>query len=172
MDPASLVADRGGDDVDERGDIVVGGLLALGDRGDVEGGPLPAGGRGIDGHDPLLGAGLDRGQLDLEPGRHLALLGPHCAHFGARVARYHALIMRTASNPAFFAPSIATQPTGTPGGICTAESSASMPPRFLPEIGTPITGRSVWEAANPGSAADMPAPAMITLSPRMRALVQ
>ena len=59
-------------------------------------------------------------------------------------------MMRTASNPAFFAPSIATQPTGTPGGICTAESSASRPPRFLPEIGTPITGRSVWAAANAG----------------------
>ena len=39
-------------------------------------------------------------------------------------------------------------------------------------IGTPITGRSLWAAATPGSAADMPAPAMITFSPRMRALVQ
>jgi hypothetical protein len=26
-------------------------------------------------------------------------------------------MIRAASNPAFFAPSIATQPTGTPGGI-------------------------------------------------------
>ena len=74
--------------------------------------------------------------------------------------------------PAFLAPSIATQATGTPGGIWTAESSASRPPRLLPRIGTPITGRSVWAAATPGSAADIPAPAMITLSPRIRAAWQ
>jgi hypothetical protein len=42
----------------------------------------------------------------------------------------------------------------------------------LPRIGTPITGRSVWAAATPGSAADIPAPAMITFIPRMRALWQ
>ena len=60
---------------------------------------------------------------------------------------------------------MATQADGTPGGICTAESSASRPPRFLPEIGTPITGRSLFEAAKPGSAADIPAPAMITFRP-------
>jgi hypothetical protein len=59
-----------------------------------------------------------------------------------------------------------------PGGICTAESSASRPPRLLPRIGTPITGRSVWAAATPGRAADIPAPAMITFSPRMRAFWQ
>ena len=82
------------------------------------------------------------------------------------------MIIRAASTPAFFAPSIATQATGIPGGICTAESSASRPPRLLPRIGTPITGRSVWAAATPGSAADIPAPAMITFSPRMRALGQ
>ena len=39
--------------------------------------------------------------------------------------------MRAASKPAFLAPSIATQPTGTPGGIWTADSSASSPPRAL-----------------------------------------
>ena len=81
-------------------------------------------------------------------------------------------MIRAASRPAFLAPSIATQATGTPGGICTAESSASSPPRLLPRIGTPITGRSVWAAATPGSAADIPAPAMITLSPRIRAFLQ
>ena len=59
-------------------------------------------------------------------------------------------MIRAASSPAFFAPSIATQATGTPGGICTAESRASRPPRLLPRIGTPITGRSVWAAATPG----------------------
>src|SRR5882757_4164874 len=81
-------------------------------------------------------------------------------------------MIRRASTPAFFAPSIATQATGIPGGICTAESSASSPPRLLPRIGTPITGRSVWAAATPGSAALMPAPAMITFSPFIRAFWQ
>ena len=40
------------------------------------------------------------------------------------------------------------------------------------ESGTPMTGRSLWAAATPGSAADSPAPAMITFRPRMRALRQ
>ena len=81
-------------------------------------------------------------------------------------------MIRAARTPAFLAPSIATQATGIPGGICTAESSASSPPSDLPRIGTPITGSSVWAAATPGSAADIPAPAMITFSPRIFALVQ
>src|SRR5207244_10074560 len=97
----------------------------------------------------------------LEPGRHPPLIGPHRPHLGAGVARDHAPIIRAASSPAFLAPSMATQPTGTPGGIWTADSSASSPPRFLPEIGTPITGRSVCAAATPGSSADIPAAAMI-----------
>ena len=80
--------------------------------------------------------------------------------------------MRAARSPAFLAPSIATQATGTPGGICTAESRASSPPRLLPRIGTPITGRSVWAAATPGSAADIPAPAISTRRPRIRAAWQ
>ena len=41
-------------------------------------------------------------------------------------------------------------------------------PRSWTVSGTPITGRSVWAATTPGSAADRPAPAMITRSPRMR----
>ncbi len=36
MDPAPVLADRGGDDVDEGGDVVVGHLLALFDRLDGE----------------------------------------------------------------------------------------------------------------------------------------
>ena len=35
-----------------------------------------------------------------------------------------------------------------------------------------MTGRSLFDAANPGSAADIPAPAMITLRPLIRAFVQ
>jgi hypothetical protein len=43
MDPAALLAHRGGDDVDEGGDVVVGDPLALLDRLDGEGRPLAAG---------------------------------------------------------------------------------------------------------------------------------
>ena len=133
---------------------------------------VPILGKSLGGDHPLLGPGVGRGQLHGEPRLHPAALRPDGADLLARVAGDHALIMRTASSPAFLAPSIATQPTGTPGGIWTADSSASRPPRFLPPIGTPITGRSLLEAAKPGSAADIPAPAMITFSPRMRALAQ
>ena len=41
------------------------------------------------------------------------------------------------------APLMATQATGTPGGICTMLSSESRPPRSLVLMGTPITGRLV-----------------------------
>ena len=40
------------------------------------------------------------------------------------------------------------------------------------DSGTPMTGRSLCAAATPGSAADSPAPAMITRSPRIRAFLQ
>jgi hypothetical protein len=53
--------------------------------------------------------------------------------------------IRAASAPALRAPSTPTQATGTPGGICTMDSSASRPSRTLAaeRSGTPITGRSV-----------------------------
>jgi hypothetical protein len=64
--------------------------------------------------------------------------------------------------------------TGTPGGICATDSSASSPPAALSRLerGTPMTGSSVCAAATPGSAADRPAPAMITRMPRIRAFLQ
>ncbi len=65
--------------------------------------------------------------------------------------------------------SMPTVATGTPGGICAIESSASRPPAALRWLvsGTPITGRSVWAAASDaGSAAESPAAAMITRRPR------
>src|SRR4029077_12621692 len=65
--------------------------------------------------------------------------------------------------------SMPTQATGTPPGTCAVASSASKPFSGPTANGTPITGRSVSEAANPGRAAESPAPAMITLSPRPRA---
>ena len=52
--------------------------------------------------------------------------------------------MRAASTAAFFALSTPTQATGTPGGICAIESSASSPPPTdIDEVsGTPMTGSS------------------------------
>src|SRR3954468_12881883 len=80
--------------------------------------------------------------------------------------------MRAASTAALRALSTPTQATGTPGGIWAIDSSASSPPATdVDEVsGTPITGRSVCAATTPGSAADRPAPAMITRSPRSFAL--
>src|SRR6478752_6477060 len=60
--------------------------------------------------------------------------------------------------------------TGTPDGICTIESSESMPPRSDVFIGTPITGSSVYAAITPGRAAALPAPAMMTRTPRRAAV--
>src|SRR5262245_47398815 len=73
---------------------------------------------------------------------------------------------------AFREPLTETHATGTPGGICTIESSASRPLMTLLEevSGTPITGRSLYEATTPGSAAAIPAPAMSTLVPRSAAV--
>ena len=81
--------------------------------------------------------------------------------------------MRAASTAALRALSTPTQATGTPGGIWEIESSASRPPAIdvLDVSGTPITGRSVCAATTPGSAAERPAPAMITFRPRMRAFL-
>ena len=59
-----------------------------------------------------------------------------------------------------------TVATGTPAGICTMDSSESMPSSCRSGTGTPITGSGVSEATMPGRCAAPPAPAMITLSPR------
>ena len=86
---------------------------------------------------------------------------------------YAAPRMRAARTAAFFALSTPTQATGTPGGICAIDSSASSPPAtdFDDVSGTPITGSDVWAATTPGSAAERPAPAMITRSPRIFAFL-
>jgi hypothetical protein len=82
--------------------------------------------------------------------------------------------MRSARCAALRALSRPTAATGTPGGICVTDSSASSPPRADIELvrGTPMTGRSLCAAATPGSAADSPAPAMMTRRPRIRAFLQ
>ena len=53
-----------------------------------------------------------------------------------------------------------------PSGICTIASSASSPSRSLPGSGTPIIGSVVQLAITPGRCAAIPAPAIITSSPR------
>ena len=87
---------------------------------------------------------------------------------GGCSARSRVSRMRAASTAALRALSTPTQATGTPGGICAIESSASSPPATdLDDVsGTPMTGSAVWAATTPGSAADRPAPAMITRRPR------
>ena len=83
-----------------------------------------------------------------------------------RSASSEAARMRTASRPALRALPTATVATGTPAGICTIESSESMPSRYFRATGTPITGSGVTAASMPGRCAAPPAPAMITRSPR------
>ncbi len=135
MDPAPVLADRAGDDVDEGGDVMVGHPLPLVDRLDRERGPSArAASAASPGNDALLGPRLGRRQLDLQPALHLRLRRPDLPDLGTGIAGDHQqLIIRAARTPAFFAPSIATQATGIPGGICTAESRASSPPRRLAE---------------------------------------
>jgi hypothetical protein len=48
------------------------------------------------------------------------------------------------------------------------ERRASSPPISLPETGTPITGRFVFEATTPGRAAAIPAMAMKTFASEVR----
>ncbi len=62
-----------------------------------------------------------------------------------------------------------TVATGTPGGICTMDSSESRPLSDLLSIGTPMTGSVVNAAVTPGRCAAPPAPAMMTRRPRFAA---
>ena len=78
--------------------------------------------------------------------------------------------MRTASRPALRALPMATVATGTPAGICTMDSSESIPSRYFSGTGTPITGSGVTAASIPGRWAAPPAPAMITARPRSAAV--
>ena len=163
MEPASLLAEALGDGVDERGGVVVERRLDLGDALGRRGGRVRGERRGgVGRHDPELGPGGGRRQLDLEPGRELALVRPDAGHGRAGVAGDHlpqcragagqARRMRSASAAALLALSTPTVATGTPGGIWAIASSASRPSRTLrlERSGTPITGRSVCAATAPG----------------------
>src|SRR6185312_1309628 len=76
-----------------------------------------------------------------------------------------------ASRAALIAPGLpmASVPTGTPPGICMIESSESLPSSACVFIGTPNTGSGVIAAVIPGKCAAPPAPAMMTLTPALRA---
>ena len=74
-----------------------------------------------------------------------------------------------ASRAALSAPPTATVATGIPLGICTIESSESRPPATCVGMGTPMTGRIVFEATTPARWAAPPAPAMKTRMPRASA---
>ena len=217
--PSSL-----GDGVDERGEVVVGRRARSRRRARGVGGVPQSriAATASAGTTPSSAQAVERGELDLEPARELALVRPDPGHRGAGVARDHrsesrasagggrdrfssrhvpsptrapdqapsrspggwgwdgsgsagwpadsrsrAGQLRAARAAAFFALSTPTVATGTPGGICTIESSASSPSRTLirERNGTPITGRSVCAATTPGSAAARPAPAISTRDP-------
>jgi hypothetical protein len=72
---------------------------------------------------------------------------------------------RTASRPALRALPIPTVATGTPAGICTIDSSESIPSRCFSGTGTPITGNGVTAASIPGRCAAPPAPGDDHLEP-------
>ena len=77
-------------DVDERGDVVVGDLLALVHRVDVERRPRSrTGARVVVGHDAELGPRFDREHLDLEPRAEARLVGEQVGDLGERVAGDH-----------------------------------------------------------------------------------
>ena len=59
---------------------------------------------------------------------------------------------------------------GMPAGICTIDSSESMPFSVFDCTGTPSTGSEVLAAVMPGRCAAPPAPAMMTSRPRSRAV--
>jgi len=74
--PGALgLADVGLHDVDERGDVVVGDLLALVDLSHGEGGPLTDRARRVRRHHPEGGPGLHGQDLDLEPHGESGLVG-------------------------------------------------------------------------------------------------
>src|SRR4051812_29852296 len=173
MHPTARLAHGAGHDVHERRHVVVRNLLALPDLLHREARAIADGGRVLVRNHPLLGEHVHHRQLHLKPGVELPPLGPHRPHLRARVALDHADRMRAARCAAFLGLSTPTHATGTPGGICATDRSASRPPPtdVFEVSGTPMTGRSVCAATTPGNAAARPAPAMITRSPRIFAFL-
>src|SRR5205823_5877943 len=177
VDPATGLTGGGGKHVDERGHVVVDLALALAHRLHREGrvaDRLELSVRRALARAEQVSELLARGDLDAPPALHARLIAPDACQLRARVAIDHAVRICAARIAALRALSNPTHATGTPGGICTIERIASSPPAALrrPDSGTPMTGRSVCAATAPGRAAEMPAPAMITRSPRMCAFFE
>src|SRR6266550_7485394 len=181
VEPASLGPQLLCDGIHERSGVVVDDAFDLGDTLRCRRSRVRANLRDVFAGDCAhLRPAIERSDLDLQPPRELALLRPDPGHRRAGVAPNHCADsrepigprIRAASTAAFLALSTPTQATGTPGGIWAIESSASSPSSTLSEdrSGTPITGRSVWAASTPGSAAASPAPAIRTRNPRSRAV--
>ena len=169
--PAALGAELLGDGVDERGEIVVGRLL---DLGDALGGRRDRAARGSRrrrrrGTAPTSAQPSSAASSTSSQRCELALLRPDpCSSPGGSSGRSpgqcragpggrldaggSSARMRAASTAAFFALSTPTVATGTPGGIWTIESSASSPSStdIDERSGTPITGSSVCAATTPG----------------------
>ena len=89
VDPARLGAERVGDRLQERQRVVVNLDLVAVDVGDVVAG---VGGNQIGvfaRDDPLVGPGVDDGDLDIEPAPPLGVIGPERGHLRALVAGDH-----------------------------------------------------------------------------------
>ena len=86
----------------------------------------------------------------------------------APIAGWSLASIAAANSAALAAPALpmAKVATGIPAGICTIDSSESMPLSALLCTGTPSTGTAVLAASMPGRCAAPPAPAMIARRPR------
>ena len=90
VEPAALVTEPGGDQVDERGHVVTGLTLAgahLGGARDTSRGTHRGG--GLRGHDSKGRPAIERSQLHVEPALELRLLRPDPGHLGSAVAGDH-----------------------------------------------------------------------------------
>ena len=91
MQVSAFLPNRLGDLVDEGDDVVVGGLLQLGDAGNVDAAALLDGRDRLRGHDALVSQGMERGDLDPQHVLEARLVGPDRGHLRLRVARDHAV---------------------------------------------------------------------------------
>ncbi len=89
VDPAPVLADRGGDDIDERGDVVVGDPLALVDCLDPERRLLPCRLGRLPRHDALHRPRLGCRQLHLQPALQLPLLRPDLTYLRTGIPGDH-----------------------------------------------------------------------------------
>ena len=174
VDPAAVLADRGGDDVDEGGDVVVGDPLPLVDRLDREGG---VGSRRLGG---LARARRPPRPRPRSPPARPRASTPSCAA-GSRP--------RPISGGCSAGSSAVDDPRREHARRSSPRRSrrrrpgsrAASAPRRAARRGRRGSCRGSARRSpagrcgrrrRPGSAADIPAPAMITFSPRIRAFVQ